>query len=417
MIKNKNKKFVRTKILVFLLLISFILADFLAINPKTAIAQDDLNSLSQQIEKRKKDIDILQKEIDAYNAQIKDKQNQAKSLKNQLAILDNQIAKINLDIEETEIRIEQTNLEIQSLNIQIQQTEKKITDNKSKIAEYLRLINHNDQVSYLEVVLTNDSFSDFFDQIKYTQEIHSNLNSALKKLKNSKNDLETQKTKWQEKAELEGKLKDQLQEQKSQLSEKSSAQEILLIQNKLTEKQYKSYLYQLQIEQQQINADIVTLEKTVRQKLEEQQKQSQLQNSSAAGFIWPVNPAKGISAIFHDPDYPFRYIYEHPGIDIRTPQGTTIKSVDSGYVARVKFNGDTSYAYIMIIHANGLSSVYGHVSRVNVKEDEYVNQGQVIGASGATPGTTGAGKMTTGPHLHLEIRLNGIPVNPLDYLP
>ena len=427
MLKNKNKKNWRgINLLVFTLIISFVVANFFIIHPQNLRAQEatenqqpeeDISEINRQIEDRRREIDVLQKEIDAYASQIKSTQKEARGLRNQIAILNNQVAKINLDIEATGIRIEQTNLEIQSLNIQISNIENQIDNQKEKIAQYIHLIHKNDQVSYFEVILVNESFSDFFDQIKYTEEIHKELKGNLNKLKSYKKDLGVQKSNWEEKAKLEAELKNQLQEQKSELTEKNSAQEILLVQAKLTEKQYQNYQYQLQLEQQQINSEIITLEKEVRTKLEEREVKERFQGFGPARLSWPINPTKGISAYFHDPDYPFRYIFEHPAIDIRTSQGTSIKAPEAGYVARVKFNGDSSYAYIMIIHNDGLSTVYGHVSGVNVKEDEYVSKGQAIGSSGGMPGTTGAGRLSTGPHLHFEVRLNGIPVNPLEYLP
>ena len=71
----------------------------------------------------------------------------------------------------------------------------------------------------------------------------------------------------------------------------------------------------------------------------------------------------------------------------------------------------------MIIHGDGLATVYGHVSAVYVTPDQYVTQGQAIGRSGGMPGGIGSGPFTTGPHLHFEVRLNGLPVDPEKYLP
>ncbi len=400
-------------------MISFILANFFILNPANlnAATSDEVNQLNSKITEKKNSIDTLQKEIDAYKENIKQIQGEAKTLKNQIAILENQVAKLNLDIQATQERIDETNLEIQALNIEIKDTEKQISDRKEKLGEYIKILNKQDQVSYLEILLLNENFSDFFDQMRTIQDIHSNISDGLEKLKTAKDQLDQQKSDQQEKIKSEELLKDELSKQKDEIIEKNNAQEVLLVQAKLSEKQYQKNLYQLQVEQQQINADIASMEKSVRKKLEELQKQEKMQTLGPTVLDWPVSPSRGISALFHDPDYPFRYIYEHPGIDIRAGQGTPIKAPADGYIGRVKFAGDKSYAYLMILHNDGLSTVFGHISAVYVKEDTFVKKGDVVALSGGRPGSIGAGSMTTGPHLHFEVRLNGIPVNPLEYLP
>jgi len=130
---------------------------------------------------------------------------------------------------------------------------------------------------------------------------------------------------------------------------------------------------------------------------------------------WPIYPKKGLSATFRDPSYYAKFKMQHNAIDIPALQGTPIKSAEAGYVYKAKDNG-YGYSYIIILHKNKIRTVYGHVSKIFVKEGQLVQKGELIALSGGKPGTKGAGKMTTGPHLHFEVLQDGIYRNPLDIL-
>lgn len=133
-------------------------------------------------------------------------------------------------------------------------------------------------------------------------------------------------------------------------------------------------------------------------------------------FQWPVEPLLGISAQFHDEDYHKRFGIEHNAIDIPTDQLTPVKAPLSGRVVKVHDGGATGYSYLQLAHRDGYSTVYGHVYEFKVQEGQVVQQGQIIALSGGAIGTKGAGRLTTGPHLHFEVLKNGQYVNPLDYL-
>ena len=98
----------------------------------------------------------------------------------------------------------------------------------------------------------------------------------------------------------------------------------------------------------------------------------------------------------------------HTGLDIAASSGTKIKAAAGGTVT---FSGyKNSYGYMIVInHGNGVETYYGHCSKLFAKEGQKVEQGEII----ATVGNTGN---STGPHLHLEIRLNGVAYNPQNYL-
>lgn len=131
---------------------------------------------------------------------------------------------------------------------------------------------------------------------------------------------------------------------------------------------------------------------------------------------WPVEPTLGISAFFEDAAYVERFGVAHHAVDIPVPQGTAITAPADGTVLKVAMNG-LGYSYIVIQHKGDLQTIYGHVTDATVAPGDEVTFGQVIGHSGGQPGTPGAGLLTTGPHLHFAVRVNGTLVDPMQYLP
>ena len=100
----------------------------------------------------------------------------------------------------------------------------------------------------------------------------------------------------------------------------------------------------------------------------------------------------------------------HKGIDIGAPKGTPIKAAAGGTVTLSQYGYNGGYGnYVIISHGNGVETIYGHCNTLTAKVGQKVSQGDVI----ATVGNTGR---STGNHLHLEIRVNGVAQNPQNYL-
>lgn len=94
----------------------------------------------------------------------------------------------------------------------------------------------------------------------------------------------------------------------------------------------------------------------------------------------------------------------HTGVDFACPSGTSVKAAASGTVIMAGWMGAYGNA-VVIDHGGGVSTLYGHNSRVACRAGQEVKQGQVIAYSGSTG-------WSTGPHCHFEVRRNGVPVNP-----
>ena len=99
----------------------------------------------------------------------------------------------------------------------------------------------------------------------------------------------------------------------------------------------------------------------------------------------------------------------HKGLDIANSMGTPIRAAASGTVTYAQYNSGGYGNLVIISHGNGVQTYYGHCSKLYVKAGQTVSQGEVISAMGSTG-------ISTGSHLHWEVRINGVAQNPRNYL-
>jgi murein DD-endopeptidase MepM/ murein hydrolase activator NlpD len=434
--KNSNSKFLKV-VSAVLIVFNFTLFTFtfalssteddlrsLGVDEKTIrdiVNQTELNkdikSIDTAIKAKRDEIEKAKKQSQDYEDAIAKKQKEVNSLQAQIELLDSRIAKAKLDLELTENDIEATELEIGGLTLKIEDKQKEISVNQQQIGDLLIEMQRHFHKSPLEIIFSNSSFSDFFDEIAALMKLSDELSGLLKRIQLVKQGLEIQRTELQTKKNELDALRRKLEGDRQALTEEQNSKTSILDQTKQSESLFQNLLVEMRAEEAQTESEIGSLEESLRAKLEAR---GQI-TSEDISLDWPV-PNQGINTYFHDPTYLFRNIFEHPGLDLRTlknghsSNGMPVRAAEKGYVGRAKDAG-MGYSYVMILHNKGFSSVYGHLSKILVNEGDFVLKGQIIALSGGLPGTPGAGRLTTGPHLHFELRINGIPVDPLPYLP
>ena len=137
-------------------------------------------------------------------------------------------------------------------------------------------------------------------------------------------------------------------------------------------------------------------------------------HSTKYRFIWPepqatISQPFGPSTYWFEPPYG-SYPHFHTGIDLVEPFGSPVFAADDGVVALVGSSSSGYGNYVVIAHAGGLATLYGHLSAALVKAGQSVAQGMPIGLEGSSGNSTG-------PHLHFELRINQLPIDPTPYLP
>lgn len=401
---------------VVILVVSSLLGQFLCVPTTYAaseakIIKDQADDLNKDITDKRSRVKEIQNLIGSYQDKIKSQENQQLSLSNQVLLLDNRIKEKELRIEAAKAQIDVLNLEIQALGNNIVRQEERINVQKDMISDLVRRLRQADDVDTLQVFLSRPSLSAYFDRVEELKRLEGDLGQALERVKQEKAALESDKqAREAKKTDLE-KQKKTLKEEALRLDMERNSKISLLAETKDQQAEFNRMVDELRQQKEATADEIAQLGITLKDKL------AAIDEALAKGetlLLWPA-PVRKITTKFHDPTYPFINLFQHPGIDLRADIGTPIRAAAGGYVAWTK-QGKMYGNYIMLIHPGNLATVYGHLTRFNCQPGTYVERGDVIGFTGGMPGTPGAG-LSTGPHLHFEVRQDGIPVDPMGFLP
>jgi len=309
----------------------------------------------------------------------------------QLEILDNRIDRNQRDVNKT--------------TKDLKAAEEKLQQQLDLLNARLRDTYKNGDVSYLEVILGAEDFSDFIKRLDFLSLIIKQDAELVDAIELQKVEIEERKATLEEKRKELLNAQAQAEAKRKELESQSAEKERILSRVRQEKAAYEQALNELEQTSHQLESIIRTLQ--ARQSYRPSGKSASRVHKGNGRMVWPT--AGRVTSPFGYRTHPiFGTVKLHTGIDIAAPSGTPIKSGDDGVVI---FSGwMRGYGQVVIVdHGGGISTLYAHCSALLVREGAQVGQDQTI----ARVGSTG---FSTGPHLHFEVRTNGKPVNPMGWL-
>ena len=352
--------------------------------------EEQRSSKEAELEEVRAQEGVLSTELARYSEEVDQLAGQVATLRNREAIVAEELA-------QTQARLEAEADRLATLRERLGRSLKVLS---KRLVEIYK----SDQPDALTVILDSDGFDDLVNRYDYLDRIQDqdagivdrvrDLRNASENLvgeiRNARDDIAAKK------AELE-RTRIQLEEREAQLA--------------AVRDQKAAALDATRVKEDHLEGDIADLEAQIQDALADAQSSTTTTDplpagpiqGASGGFIWPVN-GPVVS--------PFgpRWGRLHAGIDIAVPSGTPIRAVKDGNIVLVQSEAESGgYGnYTCIDHGGGLSSCYAHQSQFLITSGS-VSQGDVIGLVGCTGSCYGD-------HLHFEIRVNGVPTDPLAYL-
>lgn len=266
----------------------------------------------------------------------------------------------------------------------------------------MRALYEDNKLSYLDILFDSASISDFFYRLNIIRQLAEYDQEIISSIVNSKAIIEE--------------TKKQLEEQKVEVEAKKTEAQTARDEVKVLEVENQQVLDAINSDIASAKADIAAKEKEaariqnqIKKLLEQQSGSGQQLTYSGKGMVWPCPGYKTLTSYFGRRFHPvLQYWRSHNGIDVAAPSGANIIAAASGTVITSEYS--SSYGnYIIINHGSGVTTLYAHMSSRGVSVGANVAAGQTIGKVGSTG-------ISTGPHLHFEVAVNGSRQDPLSYV-
>lgn len=414
--------------------------------PTVVSAEDSISDLEQQLQQLEQENQKYQKILDDTKSDIAEKEEYKSALVSKVQVLDEKIAV-------TREKISSLNDDIKEKQDAYDKGLSEVEDQFDALANRLRILYMSGNATDLEIIFGAKDFSDLIDKMELVKNLANSDKELISEIQTKLDELSTQKE------SLEADKKDLETQQSSLKSDQDEFNKLISDNDEILKNLYASNSKaQNSLESAALKSDEIESkisEYYAAQKAAAEQAAQAAQSSSSSsgsssgsssssssgssssgssssgsssvivpsgsGFAWPTPGFVSRSSEWFED----REVYNHGGIDIAGAgiMGTPVVAAADGTVIATNssctHNWGKSYScgcgggygnYVMISHAGGKMTVYGHLTSLTVSTGQTVSRGQVIGYVGSTGNSTG-------PHLHYECRLNGVRYNPMSEYP
>lgn len=392
-----------------------------------ATSSDDIQKDIDNANEKK---ETLEEEKAELEQSIKEIESEKKDALLYIEKLDEKLSEISIKINSNRKEIAKRRNQIRSLRKSRRKAVREQRKQYDTMKKRIKYMYENGSETYVELLFTSDSLADMFNRAEYINKVSAYDRNLLKRYKEIGREIERTKRNVEEK--LAG-----LKELRQKLAyEKRSLNTLISKKNKQLER-YKADIKSSEDAASDYAKMIAEQEKKVEDLLEEQRKaiaaeeakrkeqesknnttsdkknnesqDSKSENTTSADYCWPLSVSGTITSYFGYRDAPTEGASTyHKGIDISVPTGTSVLASREGTVVTSAYSASAGN-YIALYHGNGVYSYYMHCSSLMASVGETVTKGQEIALSGSTG-------ISTGPHLHFALYMNGDYVNPLDYV-